>query len=183
MSVLKKELADINAQIEALEARKQDIYKASLEASEEDKVCNNVFAYSLASSLAPSRLSGINYPIEVTGVNWGNPCILPKNRKCQLVAIRQACNDKTYVGIHVGDFPLGIEASYHPDSGVLSLLNACYNPAVVIPDLGKVVMGYEAWWRRIRSEEQLKEITDGDIQNTWYVELLNVAACQKKGKE
>jgi len=34
----------------------------------------------------------------------------------------------------------------------------------------------ESWWDEIRSEEDFKRITDEDIQNVWYVKLMNQMA-------
>lgn len=46
------------------------------------------------------------------------------------------------------------------------------NPAIFVPELGKIIFGMESWWGRIKSEEELKDITDGDIENVWYVKML-----------
>ena len=39
-------------------------------------------------------------------------------------------------------------------------------------ELNKIVFGAESWWRKLNSPEDLKAITDDDIENTWYVKLL-----------
>jgi len=33
-------------------------------------------------------------------------------------------------------------------------------------------MGCGSWWGAIDNEEDLKDITDSDIENVWYVQLL-----------
>jgi hypothetical protein len=40
-------------------------------------------------------------------------------------------------------------------------------------------MGYESWWGQINSPEELKAITDVDIQNVWYVKALKEMAEKK----
>ena len=45
------------------------------------------------------------------------------------------------------------------------------NPAIFVPELGKIIFGMESWWGRIKSEEELKDITDGDIENVWHVKM------------
>jgi hypothetical protein len=46
------------------------------------------------------------------------------------------------------------------------------NPVIFIPDIMRVVLGIESWWSVIRKPEDLKQITDADIQNVWYVKAL-----------
>ena len=46
------------------------------------------------------------------------------------------------------------------------------NPAIYVPELGKIIFGMESWWGIIESPEELKDISDDDISNTWYVKLL-----------
>ena len=41
-----------------------------------------------------------------------------------------------------------------------------------MPELKKIIYGCESWWHEITSVEELKDITDSDIDNTWYVQLL-----------
>jgi hypothetical protein len=48
-----------------------------------------------------------------------------------------------------------------------------YNPAIFVPELNKVIFGYESWWSEITTEEELNNvITDHTIENVWYVKLL-----------
>ena len=43
---------------------------------------------------------------------------------------------------------------------------------IFVPELNEVVWGCGSFWQKIRSKEQLKNITDGDINNVWYVKAL-----------
>ena len=54
------------------------------------------------------------------------------------------------------------------------------NPAIYVPVLDKIIWGYGSWWGPIKSEEHLKQITDEDIQNIWYVKALKQLADNKQ---
>lgn len=41
-----------------------------------------------------------------------------------------------------------------------------------VPELKRIVYGYESWWREIESADDFAGISDEDIENTWYVGLL-----------
>ena len=49
-----------------------------------------------------------------------------------------------------------------------------------MPDLKRLVMGYESWWGIIESEEQLRQITNFDIENIWYVKALKALSDEKQ---
>jgi|PlaIllAssembly_1097288.scaffolds.fasta_scaffold10876_10 hypothetical protein len=86
-----------------------------------------------------------------------------------LVEVRP-CGDryggKTYVGIYIGDAPIGLVKT--EEGGITTWRN----PMILIPETHSVVYGCESWWCPIDSIEQLKQITDEDIENVWYVKLL-----------
>jgi len=79
--------------------------------------------------------------------------------------------DKTYIGFYLGDFPLSSSFIYNSDGGIdIKLVN--HNPAIFVPELKKIIFGAESWWEKIESEKDLKEITNEDIGNVWYIQLL-----------
>jgi hypothetical protein len=80
--------------------------------------------------------------------------------------------DKTYLGVLLGAVPLGTSVTFNKETGQLRLRDGHRNPAIYIPDLKKVVLGCESWWGVIESPEGLKQITDADISNVWYVRAL-----------
>jgi len=161
----REELDEIQIAIENLEKRRRQIYVASLEAAEEDKVCSDFLAEMEAESNP-----AFQYPIQLMGINWTGNDGLPQ--KCKLVAVRPVNDDKTYVGVYVGDLPLGVSVSYDRKSQVLSMSLGHHNPAIVVPALNKIVMGCESWWTPIKNEEHLRKITDEDIGNVWYVKVM-----------
>lgn len=79
---------------------------------------------------------------------------------------------KTYFGIYIGDIPLSISHSIDAE-GTLTAKRSQYNPAIFVPELGKIIFGIESWWGRIESKEELEKlITPELIKNIWYVQLL-----------
>lgn len=45
-------------------------------------------------------------------------------------------------------------------------------PAIFVPELKKIIYGCESWWKTIRSVDEFSKISNEDINNTWYVKLL-----------
>lgn len=92
-----------------------------------------------------------------------------------LVSIRP-CNpqyqDKTYLGLYLGDIALGMKIQHDQENGKLHLGYSFHNPAIFVFDLKEIIFGVESWWGKIESEEQLRQITDNDIENVWYVKAL-----------
>jgi hypothetical protein len=168
---LAEELAQIDSDIERLEQRRRDIYKLSLEAPAEEKVCEDVVAEMCSEApLFPS----MPYPITISHINWVQDESNPFWRRGEpkLVAVRPVGDERTYLGVHMGDLHGGCSATYHAESGVLSLEYTSHNPAIVVPSLKRIVMGRESWWGEIKSEADLRQITDKDIDNVWYVQAL-----------
>lgn len=117
----------------------------------------------------------IEYPIEVSKINT----------KCEKGSYRDSyigkftkikpCGEeykgKTFLGIYIGDLPISINISHNSDTKELNV-SFRNNPAIFVFELNKIVYGCESWWRIIKNEEELKEITDIDIDNIWYVKAL-----------
>jgi len=144
--------------------------RPSLDAPEADKVVEDFVARMLAEP--PSRAP--REPWLVSECAWGAADVWSQTRgkEFKLVAVRLAGEKETHVGIYVGDLATGAGASFHRPSGVLTLRLGHHNPAILVPSLGRIVYGYESWWGVIKSEADLKQITDRDIENVWYVRAL-----------
>lgn len=116
----------------------------------------------------------IEYPITVSKTNqklreyW-------KDENCgRLVKIRpcgKEYGDKTYLGILLGDLPYTLYITHNPETLELNC-STTGNPAIFVPELRKIIFGMESWWGEIESEEELRDITDDDIENVWYVKML-----------
>ena len=90
--------------------------------------------------------------------------------RASLVAVRLVEDDKTYLGIYIGD--LATSATMQVTDKGIQFQWSGYNSAILVPELNRLVHGYESWWTPIESEEDLKEISDADIPNQWYVQML-----------
>jgi hypothetical protein len=77
---------------------------------------------------------------------------------------------KTYLGFMLGDVSGG-SFMRHTDEGEL-IISLMHNPCMFVPELRKCIFGCESFWSPIKSEDELREITDEEIANTWYVKAL-----------
>ena len=120
----------------------------------------------------------VEYPFEVRDVKLGEaiPGFMSDRIKVgDLVSVRPVSGEgagKTLLGIYLGDFPVGVSALYDKVDKRLTIRPGSGNPAILIPEQGRIVRGYESWWGPIESPEKLREITDESIQNLWYVKAL-----------
>lgn len=122
----------------------------------------------------------IEYPITVNKIEKGNPAIWDVS--FVPVAVRLCKNDKTYFGIYIGEIPWRMTASLNEETGCLTI-DTVSNPGIYVPALGKIVYGAESWWRRLSPDEDVSDITDDDIRNTWYMKLLSEMKGDKSGTE
>jgi hypothetical protein len=117
----------------------------------------------------------IEYPIEVSKINRNTELFcLEKSNIGKFVKIAPCVEEhggKTYLGLFLGDLPLDISVSHNPTTKELNL-GYMANPAIFVFDLNKIVFGAESWWGVIETEEELKEITQADVDNVWYVKAL-----------
>ena len=117
----------------------------------------------------------IKYPLEISKVNTYGRLGFNDGHGIDhgsLVAVRPVNSEKTYLGVYLGEIPIRVSHAFDPKTKELNFYIGS-NPAICIPDLGcRVVMGAGSWWRELKSKDQLKDITDADIQNVWYVKAL-----------
>ncbi|MDE1465325.1 hypothetical protein [Spartinivicinus poritis] len=97
----------------------------------------------------------------------------------QYVAVKPCDDNKTYLGVLIGELCQPV-VKYDEVSQALTVTFGMGNPAIWVPDLNRVVMGYESWWSKIKRPDDLKQITDADIINTWYVQVLKQLSEQEK---
>lgn len=127
----------------------------------------------------------IKYPIEVNALQ--NFRLKPEQNEPtvgQFASIRP-CGDeyknKTYLGIYLGRLPVGQFTTYHPDTKNLAVVMK-QNPAIYVPELKKIIYGMESWWSLIKTETDLKQITDADIADVWYVKALKDMTAKDKAE-
>lgn len=117
----------------------------------------------------------VKYPIEISGIKkhlFRGRSVGAK--RGDFVAIRPCgdeCQGKTYLGLYLGDFPVEYFCNIEKQTGILHIMPSG-NPAIFVFDLNDIVWGRESWWGIIKDENHLREISDDDIQNIWYVKAL-----------
>ena len=87
------------------------------------------------------------------------------------VKVRLCEDGKTYFGILLGNFPWKAHVAYNDDEEKLRI-STLTNPCILLPEQKKIVFGAGSWWCRINPGDDISDITDDDIENTWYVKLL-----------
>ncbi len=124
------------------------------------------------------------YPMEISGVKKHPLKNINVKKTGSLVQVRPVADEyenKTYLGIYIGEVSVEFIVGLLEKTNTLSIINNT-NPAIFVPKLRKVIFGYESWWGYIDSEEELKKITDDDIDNVWYVKLLKEMIKEKDGQ-
>jgi len=123
----------------------------------------------------------IEYPLTIEGIDnhFDNSRGLRSLHKCGKLVRISPCGEKykgkTYLGILLGDIPIGAHISFNKTSRILKV-HPHTNPGIFVPELKKIIYGCESWWGEIEKPEDLQEITNEEIENTWYVQILKGAA-------
>lgn len=123
-------------------------------------------------------MSKIQFPITVTGIEFkeSDPYksrVLFGGNCGDMVSVRPCAEEyggKTFLGVLLGELPLSQSVSLK--DGVLIVEQCMYNPAIFIPERNAIVFGCGSFWGRIKSADQLRKITDDDINNVWYMKAL-----------
>lgn len=114
----------------------------------------------------PLTINGIeNSKIDICGL--GHVC----GALCEITPCAEEYNNKSFIGIYLGDLPIAITTSHNRETGFINS-RAMTNPAIFVPEIKKIIYGCESWWREIETIEDFKGIGKEDIENTWYVKLL-----------
>lgn len=134
----------------------------------------------------------IEFPIEVSKIttyplyrNMHKPDGFGRAKCGALVSVRP-CGDeyggKTYLGIMLGDLPTGVMVTHNGETKELDVFPT-HNPAMFVPELKQIIWGCGSFWSIIKSEDQLRQISDDDIQNIWYVKMLKELITEPKENE
>jgi len=126
--------------------------------------------------------NNIEYPITVTSIEWAEHAPYFNGyygaddigRLCSVRPVKSIDpEEKTYLGLYLGELRvMGKGWSFNAETGKLTEWPPRPNPAIFVFDLQRIVFGYESWWGIIESAEQLRQITDDDIKNIWYVKAM-----------
>lgn len=141
--------------------------------SDPERMARGMLCKSLRSIISKIRASFL------TSIDFDSTTVLNQNLSYDIgkpVAIRPCGKEyegKTFFGIYLGDFPLSFGWHFDKEDSHKMIISPIYNnPAIFVPSLKHTIFGCESWWKKIESEEELKQISDSDIQNTWYVKLM-----------
>lgn len=131
-------------------------------------------------------MTDVEFPLEISGVIFHKMTPgLELAKEGDLVGVRPCGGDnpdnRTYVGIYLGDLPIKYIWEIHKETKKLHV-HPTGNPGMFVPEMGRIVYGCESWWCKIKTPEQLKEITDKDIENVPYVKVLK-AMLEKECKD
>lgn len=123
----------------------------------------------------------IEYPIQVNSIEteklegirmYASGCLV------QIKPCAKKYNGKTYLGLYLGDLPWMNNISYDEDAKILNV-GTINNPAIYVFALKKILFGAESWWCKIDSPEDMKDISEEEIDDTWYVKLQKTM-CQEE---
>ena len=117
----------------------------------------------------------IEYPLTINGIENIEIDTSGLGHECGCLCEIKPCGEeyeKSYIGFYLGDLPIAIHSSFDRNTGILEN-RTMNNPAIFVPELKRIIYGYESWWREIESVEDFKGISEEDINNTWYVKMLN----------
>jgi hypothetical protein len=119
----------------------------------------------------------LEYPVEINGVifsQFKSMTVIGGTSPGNMVAVRPVSDEykkKTYLGLYIGDMQHDHLYEYEKETKKLHIIPTG-NPAIFVFDLNKIIWGCESWWEPIKDEKHLRQITDNDIQNVWYVKAL-----------
>lgn len=116
----------------------------------------------------------VEEPIHAKGFGSAKPGEFVAVRSC-----KKEHGDKTRLGLMLGFVPIHNAAVWDEKTGTLTFEHFGGNPAMFVFDLNEVVLGCGSWWGKIKDENHLKEITNDDINNVWYVKALKQLAERK----
>lgn len=125
----------------------------------------------------------IVWPLEVSGVEFRG-ALHGKGRTdgCkvgQMVMVRMCDKTKaTHLGVYLGEFPMQLLHQFDKETKRIEVFPNL-NPAMLVPKLGRIVWGCESFWGPIESENQLRQVTDAEISDIWYIKALKELSTEK----
>lgn len=175
---LEARLLDAEARAKALTEEIRGLYRESRAALPEDKATDDHTAEILAEQYEVDAARPLATPWNLHRIEGpeGRP-IRPNPRfSGRFVSVRPCGQGfekgRTYLGIYIGDMALSVGVRFNEASRTGHVSWSFHNPAIFVPDLGRIVVGAESWWGVIKSPEDLRKITDLDIESVWYVQAI-----------
>ncbi|WP_422383298.1 hypothetical protein [Roseibium album] len=135
-------------------------------------------------------MPGIEYPITVDNITNDSVDVIRKpllgGETGDFVSIRpcgEEYEDKTFLGVLLGDIARTAGGHFDPETGTIHIYPSFHNPAIFVPELRQIIFGSQSWWGRISSPDDLKQITDADIDNVWYVQALQALSKEQPNSD
>jgi hypothetical protein len=89
---------------------------------------------------------------------------------------------KTYLGLYLGEIPALTGITLEDTTNTIFIHNGG-NPAIYVPILRKIIMGYESWWGVIDDPAHPRQITEQDLE-AWGATLRSLLkVAEEKPKE
>jgi hypothetical protein len=179
-------LLDAEARAKAITEEIRALYRESRAAAEADKAnADDYTAEVLERGYQVGAPQPLPTPWEVHRIEApaGRPIEVNERRGGKFVRVRPCGPEfagKTYLGVYLGDMALSVGINFHTETRTAHIRWGSHNPAIFVPDLGRIVLGAESWWGLIKSPEDLQTISDLDIQSVWYVRALQALSPDKK---
>jgi len=167
---------------------------ASLYRIQQAEEAHRVLCESLLGEVDPETIEGemaevgsrpsqeFRFPIEVTGImaenllmEWLDEHGRGLRKPGTFVSVRSCRKEyegKTFFGILLGDLPIGMSLRHDDVTGLLQISLGHGNPAIFVPSLGKIFFGCGSFWGPIKSPDDVREITDDEIKNIWYMKAI-----------
>lgn len=117
----------------------------------------------------------IQYPLTIDGIEYDK---IPESHDpdvgkfVRIAPCAPEYKDKTYLGLYLGRLPISQHVSHSEKTNKLNI-GLVTNPAIYVFDLHKIIYGMESYWNIIDDPENIKDITQKDINSQWYIQMLN----------
>jgi len=166
---LGRELQALQAELVELNTRRADLYRRSLEASQDNKAVQDFISNMMLNGPLSDRQQ-ISYPLQVNGIEWtaDNPPVLTRDPKSAWVEVMPHGTNEWHLGIHVADFASAVEARLGTGN-LLHLRHVAPVQMLYVPYLGRTFTVFEAAMRPIETLKSLDKFRpDPEFANPWF---------------
>jgi len=135
-------------------------------------------------------MDDIKFPVEISDVkgHFSRPKkgVMTGIEVGALVRIRPCAEqykEQTFLGMYIGEIPIDVVYEREKATGVLHV-RTYNNCAFYVFELSTVIFGCESWWAELKDDDDVdRMITDADIENVPYVQVLKAMVAAESGKE
>jgi hypothetical protein len=150
---LSDELANLEAELADLNDRRVDLYRRSLQAAQHEKACGDLVSNAMLTGPL-GKQNKIEWPVQLNGIGWvpDGPPVYSRRDPSAWVRIQVIGTSELHLGLHLGDVATAVQAHIGQQDKMLHLSYQGHNPAVYVPALNKIVMGFAAMWAPLGDE-------------------------------